>query len=163
MWPVADGWRLLPLAFLGLFISVDAAITLVNRVVTDRFGPAVLPGLEFRDGVSSEFRTIVVMPTLLTSSAAIDELIERLEIHYLASPDGDIQFALLSDWTNSATENAADDEEAFGRGDRRNRSSQQAIRTGAARASLFLVSSPAGLERGPGQVDRLGTQARKTA
>ena len=94
-----DRWALLPLALLGFFISVDAAITLVNRVATDRFGPAALPGLEFHDGVSSEFRTIVVMPTLLTSSAAIDELIERLEIHYLASPDGDIRFALLSDWT----------------------------------------------------------------
>ena len=110
----ADGWSLLLLAFLGLFISVDAAITLVNRVVTDRFGPAVLPGLELRDGVSSEFRTIVVMPTLLTSSAAIDELIERLEIHYLASPDGDIRFALLSDWTDSLTESAAGDEELLG-------------------------------------------------
>ena len=109
-----NGSVLLPLAFLGLFISVDAAITLVNRVATDRFGPAVLPGLEFHDGVSSEFRTIVVMPTLLTSSAAIDELIERLEIHYLASPDGDIRFALLSDWTDSLTESAAGDEELLG-------------------------------------------------
>ena len=109
-----DGWVLLPLAFLGLFISVDAAITLVNRVATDRFGPAVLPGLELRDGVSSELRTIVVTPTLLTSSAAIDELIEGLEIHYLASQDGDIRFALLSDWTDSATESAADDEELLG-------------------------------------------------
>jgi cyclic beta-1,2-glucan synthetase len=106
-----DEWVVPALAFLGFFVAVDAAITLVNRVVTNRFGPAVLPGLELRDGVSSEFRTIVVMPTLLTSSAAIDELIERLEIHYLASPDGDIRFALLSDWTDSATENAADDEE----------------------------------------------------
>ena len=94
-------WRhFLPLALLGFFISVDAAITLVNRVVTDRFGPAALPGLELRDGVSSEFRTIVVVPTLLTSRAAIEELVERLEIHYLASPDDDIQFALLSDWTD---------------------------------------------------------------
>src|SRR5208283_986129 len=109
-----DRWALLPLAFLGLFISVDAAITLVNRVATDRFGPAVLPGLEFHDGISSEFRTIVVMPTLLTSSAAIDELIERLEIHYLASQDGDIRFALLSDWTDSLTESAAGDEELLG-------------------------------------------------
>ena len=109
-----NGSILLPLAFLGLFISVDAAITLVNRVATDRFGPAVLPGLEFHDGVSSEFRTIVVMPTLLTSSAAIDELVERLEIHYLASPDGDIRFALLSDWTDSLTESAAGDEELLG-------------------------------------------------
>ncbi len=110
----AAGWILVPLTFLGLFVSVDAAITLVNRAVTHRFGPTVLPGLAFRDGVSSEFRTIVVMPTLLTTSATIDELIERLEIHYLASPDGDIQFALLSDWTDAAAENAADDDVLLG-------------------------------------------------
>jgi cyclic beta-1,2-glucan synthetase len=109
-----DGWVLLSLAFLGVFISVDAAITLVNRVATDRFGPAVLPGLALRDGVSSELRTIVVTPTLLTSSAAVDELIEGLEIHYLASQDGDIRFALLSDWTDSFTERAAGDEELLG-------------------------------------------------
>lgn len=110
----ASGWVLLPLAFFGLFISVDAAITLVNRAVTDEFGPAVLPGLELRDGVPAEFRTLVAVPTLLTSSAAIDELIERLEIHHLASPDGDIRFALLSDWTDSATENAAGDDALLG-------------------------------------------------
>jgi cyclic beta-1,2-glucan synthetase len=109
-----DGWVFLPLALLGLFISIDAAITLVNRVVTQRFGPAVLPGLELRDGVPGEFRTLVVVPTLLTSTAAIDELVERLEIHYLASQDGDIRFALLSDWADSLTESAADDEELLG-------------------------------------------------
>ena len=110
----ATGWVVVPLGFLGLFVSVDAAITLVNRAVTHRLGPTVLPGLAFRDGVSSEFRTIVVMPTLLTTSATIDELIERLEIHYLASLDGDIQFALLSDWTDATTENAAGDEMLLG-------------------------------------------------
>ena len=110
----AARWIVLPLAFLGLFVSLDAAVTLVNRMVTHRFGPAVLPGLELRDGVSSEFRTIVVMPTLLTSSATVDELMERLEIHYLASPDGDIRFALLSDWTDADSESAADDEMLLG-------------------------------------------------
>ncbi len=108
------GWTFLLLSFLGLFISVDAAITLVNRAVANEFGPAVLPGLELRDGVSSELRTIIVIPTLLTSSAAIDEIIERLEIHYLASQDGDIRFALLSDWTDSATKDATDDDELLG-------------------------------------------------
>jgi len=110
----AGGWTVLPLAVLGLFVSVDAAIMLVNRAVTHRFGPAALPGLELRDGVSSEFRTLVVTPTLLTSSATVDELIEQLEIHYLASPDGDIRFALLSDWTDAVTENVAGDEALLG-------------------------------------------------
>jgi cyclic beta-1,2-glucan synthetase len=110
----AAGWPFLLLAFLGLFISVDAAITLLSRVVTDRFGPAVLPGLDLREGVSAEFRTLIVVPSMLTSRAAIDELVERLEIHYLASPDGDIRFALLTDWTDSTSENAAGDEMLLG-------------------------------------------------
>ena len=37
--------------------------------------------------------------------------IERLEVHYLASQDGDLRFALLSDWADSATEPVPGDEE----------------------------------------------------
>ncbi|MEP7031517.1 MAG: glycosyl transferase, partial [Pseudolabrys sp.] len=110
----ASGWVFLPLTLLGLFIATEAAVSLVNRSITDELGPAVLPGLELRDGISSKFRTMVVVPTLLTSSAAIDELVERLEVHHLASPDGDIRFALLSDWTDSATEIAPSDEALLG-------------------------------------------------
>ena len=51
------------------------------------------------------------MPTLLTTRAEIEEQIERLEVHALASPDDDLRFALLSDWTDSATEHAPDDDE----------------------------------------------------
>jgi cyclic beta-1,2-glucan synthetase len=111
---VGAGWVILALAVPGFFVAVDAAIMLVNRAVTHRFGPAVLPGLEFHDGVSSEFRTIVATPALLTSSATVDELIEQLEVHYLASPDGDIRFALLSDWVDAANENVAGDETLLG-------------------------------------------------
>ena len=55
----------------------------------------------------ADLRTLVVVPTLLTTRAALEEQIERLEVHYLASPDGDLHFALLSDWTDAATENVA--------------------------------------------------------
>ena len=57
---------------------------------------------------------MVVVPTLLTTRAELDEQIERLEVHYLASQDGDLRFALLSDWTDCATENAPDDDELLG-------------------------------------------------
>ena len=52
----------------------------------------------------AHLRTLVAVPTLLTSREAIEEQIERLEIHYLASPEGDLHFALLSDWVDAATE-----------------------------------------------------------
>ncbi|HVH84183.1 MAG TPA: protein ndvB, partial [Steroidobacteraceae bacterium] len=47
---------------------------------------------------------------LLTTGAALEAQIDRLEIHYLASPDGELYFALLSDWADAPTESAAGDE-----------------------------------------------------
>jgi cyclic beta-1,2-glucan synthetase len=105
------GWPLIALAVIGLFPAFDAAVALVNRDVTLWLGPTLLPGLELRDGVPSSLRTIIVMPTLLTTRAAVEEQIERLEVHHLSSLDGDLRYALLSDWTDSASETAAGDEE----------------------------------------------------
>ena len=93
---------------------MDAAVTIVNRAVTICIGPATIPALELHDGVPSSLRTMVVMPTLLTTQAELEEQVERLEVHYLASPDGDLRFALLSDWCDSATESAVGDDELLG-------------------------------------------------
>jgi cyclic beta-1,2-glucan synthetase len=98
------------LALLGLFPAMDLAVALVNRTVMALFGAASLPGLALRDGIPPNLRTIIAVPTMLTTAEAIEEQIERLEIHYLASPEGDLHFALLSDWRDAATEHAdADD------------------------------------------------------
>ena len=106
-----DGRLLVLLGVLGAIPAVDAAVALVNRGVSFGFGASPLPGLELRNGVPSHLRTLVAVPTLLTSIEAIEEQIERLEIHHLASPEGDLHFALLSDWIDSATEhNESDDE-----------------------------------------------------
>ena len=98
------------LGALGAIPAVDAAIALVNRGVTRGFGASLLPALELRDGIPAHLRTLVAVPTLLTTPDAIEEQIERLEIHYLASPEGDIHFALLSDWVDAATERTPSDE-----------------------------------------------------
>src|SRR5208282_3769366 len=70
--------------------------------------------LELHDGVPPSLRTMVVMPTLLTTRDEIDEQIERLEVHYLASSDGELYFAILSDWTDSATETTPADDDLLG-------------------------------------------------
>src|SRR5580692_8194379 len=75
------------LAILALLPAMEAAVALVNRVVTICVGPTTLPGLELHDGIPADLRTIVVVPTLLTRTAEIEEQIERLEVHYLASQD----------------------------------------------------------------------------
>lgn len=98
------------LGVLGSVPAVDAAVALVNQVVTRQFGATQIPGLELRGGVPARLRTLVVVPTLLTRREAIVEQIERLEIHHLASICGDIQFALLSDWTDATSETVDGDD-----------------------------------------------------
>ena len=101
---------LLVLGALGAIPAVDAAVALVNRAVSLGFNARRLPALALRAGIPDDLRTLIAVPTMLTSSAAISEQIERLEIHYLSSPDGNLHFALLSDWSDSATESdPADD------------------------------------------------------
>ncbi len=102
---------LLLLGLLALVPASDLAIALVNREVTELLGPRALPRLALRDGVPADLRTLVVVPTLLTGHAQIAEQIERLEVHYLANPDGDLRFALLSDWTDAPQETMPGDDE----------------------------------------------------
>jgi len=104
-------WAFCVLAFLAAIPASDAAMALVNCGATNRFRAISLPGLELRDGVPADLRTMIVMPMLLTSRAAIAAQVERLEVHYLANSDGDLCFALLSDWTDSATESEPGDDD----------------------------------------------------
>ncbi|MDB5392922.1 MAG: glycosyltransferase 36 associated family protein [Rhodospirillales bacterium] len=105
------GWPIVLLGLLGLVPASDLAMALINQAAIERFGPAILPGLELRDGIPADLRTMVVIPTLLTSAAETGALIRRLEVHYLSSPDGELYFALLSDWTDSTTETRPGDAE----------------------------------------------------
>src|SRR5256884_1176368 len=95
---------LLLLALLAIVPASDLAIALLNRSVTALVTPAVLPRLELRDGVPPHLRAMVVVPMLLTDSAEVTEQIERLEVHFLANPSGDLRFSILSDWFDAPAE-----------------------------------------------------------
>ncbi|OCX91443.1 MAG: glycosyl transferase [Pseudomonas sp. CO183] len=93
---VTAGWLAL-LAVVAFLPVTDVATTLVNRVVTWRFGAMALPALDLTAGVPQSLRTLVAVPTLLTSEADLLEQIERIEVHHLAGAGGDLTFALLTD------------------------------------------------------------------
>ncbi|UCC83715.1 MAG: hypothetical protein JSW46_01930, partial [Gemmatimonadota bacterium] len=92
------------LGILGLVPASDVAVSLVNRLVPILVPPRLLPKLELADGVPAELRTLVVVPTLVTNRADIDEQLERLEVHFLANPEGHLHFALLTDWSDAPSE-----------------------------------------------------------
>ncbi len=102
---------LVVLAVLAALPASDLAIALINRVVMRAFGPTASPRLELIEGVPSHLRTLVVVPTLLTNQADVEDQIRRLEIHYLGNSEGDVRFALLSDWLDAEAESVAGDVE----------------------------------------------------
>jgi cyclic beta-1,2-glucan synthetase len=114
----------------------DLVIALINRGVAAVLPPRMLPRLALRDGVPSRLRTMIVVPTLLTARAEVAEQIERLEVHHLANPDGDLRFALLSDWTDAPTEHAPGDAEILAQ-----------ARDGIARLNWRHGPAPGGGER----------------
>ncbi len=113
-----NGVNLAGLMLLGLVALVpasDLSMALINRMVMTILGPRSLPRMALRNGIPKELRTIVVVPTLLTSREGIDELVERLEVHYLANADDDLRFALLSDWRDAPSESISGDAELLAR------------------------------------------------
>jgi cyclic beta-1,2-glucan synthetase len=98
-------WPLI-LLFLLMFSlpASEGATGLFNTLVTYVVKPSRLVGYEFKTGIPEEARTLVAVPCMITNRDTVDELVRNLEVHYLANPHGDIYFALLSDWRDSAVE-----------------------------------------------------------
>ena len=102
---------LLLVSLLALGPASDLAIAMVNRAVAGFLGPRALPRLELADGVPAQMRTLVVVPTLLADAADVRDQIARLEIHFLSNPEGDVRFAMLSDWLDAPSEQMPGDDE----------------------------------------------------
>ena len=104
-----QGLSLALMAALGAIPASDMAMAIINRAVTTGVGATLLPALALPEGIPAELRSMVVVPMMLTTPAALETQLERLEVHYLASAGGEIHFALLSDWMDAATETTESD------------------------------------------------------
>ncbi|HEX6432883.1 MAG TPA: hypothetical protein VFZ87_01510, partial [Gemmatimonadales bacterium] len=101
-WP----WVLL----IGLLPAADIAVNLVNQLVTAFLSPRPLPKLDLHEhGVPPEYRTAVVIPTLFPSVESVEESLEDLEVQFLANREAHLHFALLGDFTDSASETREED------------------------------------------------------
>jgi cyclic beta-1,2-glucan synthetase len=96
-------------AALMLFPASETVVALINRLISESARPQHLPRLALAAGIPPEHRVLVVIPALLTSTASTRELVHRLHLHYLANPEREAQFALLTDWTDADTARAASD------------------------------------------------------
>ena len=98
------GWKLVFFTAVFLLCASQLAVALINWLVTLLVKPRLLPRLDFSSGIAPDCRTMVVVPTMLTSIESVDRLVETLEIHYLANRDPHLHFALLTDFRDAPEE-----------------------------------------------------------
>jgi len=88
---------LLLVAALALVPASELALSLLQLLLHRLIKPVPLARMDFREGVPATARTIVVVPTLLTSLEDAERLVEQLEVHALGNMDPHVHFALLTD------------------------------------------------------------------
>ena len=86
---------------LAVVPATDLAVSVLNWDVTHFFPPHLLPRMNTSQGIPPEACTMVVVPTILANESQISELIERLEVHFLANQDKEIFVALLGDFPDA--------------------------------------------------------------
>jgi cellobiose phosphorylase len=105
-----QGGTLVFFTLVFLVCASQPAVALMNWLALMLVKPRLLPRLDYSAGIPEVCRTMVVVPTMLTSVDGVDRLIETLEIHQLANRDPHLHFALLTDFRDAATETLAGDE-----------------------------------------------------
>ena len=102
--------RILALLVVTICAS-QLAIGIVQFVAMLLVEPSILPRLDFSAGIPKDQRAVVVVPVLLTDTAEVDELIQSMEVRFLANRDPHVAFALLSDFRDAPQEQQPGDEE----------------------------------------------------
>ena len=105
-----QGWALGLVGLLSLLCASHLAVALVNWLATLLATPRPLPRMDFSKGIPQELRTLVVVPTMLTSTQNIEDLIEALEVRFLANRDDHLHFGLLTDFRDAGEETLPEDE-----------------------------------------------------
>jgi cyclic beta-1,2-glucan glucanotransferase len=103
-------WMLILCGLVSIFASSQLAITVINWLATVLARPHLLPRLDFSKGIPAQYRSLVVVPTLLNNNSDVENLLESLEVHFLANRDEVLHFALLTDFPDASVEKLPEDE-----------------------------------------------------
>lgn len=96
-------------ASLSLFPVSELSIQFMNLLLTMILPATIRPKMSFELGIPEEYKTLVVVPMMLTTPEAIQKEIERLEIRYLANADPSLRFGLFGDLADAEEKEAASD------------------------------------------------------
>ncbi len=103
-------WLLVTTGVLSALCASHLALAMVNWLATLLVKPQPLPRMDFSLGIPPESRTLAIVPTMLSSAQTIEDLVEALEVRFLANRDENLRFGLLGDLRDAAEETLPEDE-----------------------------------------------------
>ncbi len=89
--------------------SSQIAAAVINWMSTILAHPCLLPLMDFSKGVPDDCKTLVVVPVLTDNIAAISDMLQSLEVRFLANRDKNIYFSLLVDFKDAPQEHMPND------------------------------------------------------
>ncbi|MBP9854175.1 MAG: cyclic beta 1-2 glucan synthetase [Candidatus Omnitrophica bacterium] len=102
-------WGIIIFSILLMTSFSQLALEIINSLAMLISTPHLLPRMDFSKGIPSEFRTLTVVPTMITSSQNIESLIEALEVRFLANREEHLHFGLLTDFSDADEETLPED------------------------------------------------------
>jgi len=103
-------WLLVLVSILALLCGSQLAIALVNFFATLLVKPNILPRMDYSEKIPVSSSTMVVIPAMLTTITEIEDLVEALEVRFLANRKDHLYFGLLTDFTDAAQESLLEDQ-----------------------------------------------------
>ena len=104
--------RVLVSATLFLLLALSRpAVAIVNWLFTLAIPPRPLPRMDFEKQIPPEWRTVIAIPTMLASPESIADVLDSLQLHYLANRDTNLRLALLTDHADADCEHLPGDDE----------------------------------------------------
>jgi cyclic beta-1,2-glucan synthetase len=104
-------WHIWALGFLLILCTSYLSIALVNWLTTLFVIPYPLPRLDYSKGIPPESRSLVVVPSMLLNTQNIEDLVEALEVRFLANQDRNLHFGLLTDFKDATQEKLEEDDQ----------------------------------------------------
>jgi len=94
-------WAQAGAALLLLLPASEVAIAVVQRLAARFAPPRRLPRLDLSAGIPEDARTLVVVPTLLTSVEGVERQLEHLEVLAVGNLDPHLHLAILGDFADA--------------------------------------------------------------
>ncbi|MGC8492317.1 MAG: GH36-type glycosyl hydrolase domain-containing protein [Syntrophobacteraceae bacterium] len=104
------GWLLALTGILSLLCASHLSVAMVNWTATLLATPQPLPRMDFSKGIPKESRSLVIVPSMLTSSQNAEDLTDALEVCFLANRDDHLHFGLLTDFGDAPRQTLPEDE-----------------------------------------------------